>query len=126
MSEAKFTQVHALRPGTSGHNLHVKVVSSRPVVNRSNGAGTKIRVNECVVGDNSGIVVFTAKNDQVDKMTKGKTLTLRNAKIEMYRGCVRLVVDKWGLVEEASEDLDIQPKEDNNLSEVEYELLTIP
>ena len=24
-SEAKFTQVHALRPGTSGHNLHVKV-----------------------------------------------------------------------------------------------------
>jgi len=115
-----------LRPGTSGHNLHVKVVSSRPVVNRSNGAGTKIRVNECVVGDNSGIVVFTAKNDQVDKMTKGKTLTLRNAKIEMYRGCVRLVVDKWGLVEEASEDLDIQPKEDNNLSEVEYELLTIP
>ena len=43
-------------------------------------------------------------------MTKGKTLTLRNAKIEMYRGCVRLVVDKWGLVEEASEDLDIQPK----------------
>ena len=34
------------------------------MVNRSNGAGTKIRVNECVVGDNSGIVVFTAKNDQ--------------------------------------------------------------
>ena len=37
----------------------------------------------------------------MDKVTEGQTLTLRNAKIEMYRGCVRLVVDKWGLVQEA-------------------------
>ena len=61
-------------------------------------------------------------------MTQGKTLTIRNAKIEMYRGCVRLVVDKWGLVEETGEEegLDISPKEDNNLSEVEYELIAIP
>jgi len=63
-SEAKFTTVDALRPGTTGHNLHVKVVSSRVVVNRSKGDGTKIRVNECLVGDDTGVVVFTAKNEQ--------------------------------------------------------------
>jgi replication factor A1 len=124
--QATFTQVHSLRPGTSGHNLKVKVVSSKPVVNRSKGDGTKVRVNECVVGDDTGVVVFTAKNDQVDKLTQGKTLTLRNAKIEMYRGCIRLIVDKWGLVEEETDGVEIQPKEDNNLSEVEYELISIP
>ena len=46
----------------------------------------------------------------VDKMTEGKTLTLRNAKIEMYRGCIRLIVDKWGLVEEETGGEDFQPK----------------
>ena len=39
-------------------------MSSKPVVNRSKGDGTKVRVNECVVGDDTGVVVFTAKNDQ--------------------------------------------------------------
>ena len=34
------------------------------MVNRNGRDGTKIRVNECVVGDNTGVVVFTAKNDQ--------------------------------------------------------------
>jgi len=62
----------------------------------------------------------------VDKVTEGQTLTLRNAKIEMYRGCVRLVVDKWGLVQEAEDQINVSPKEDNNLSEVEYELVAIP
>jgi len=44
----------------------------------------------------------------------------------MYRGCVRLVVDKWGLVQEAEDQINVSPKEDNNLSEVEYELVAIP
>lgn len=33
---------------------------------------------------------------------------LRNAKVEMFKGSLRLRVDKWGSVEVA-EDLDFQP-----------------
>ena len=46
----------------------------------------------------------------VDLMQTGKIVTIRNAKIEMYRGCMRLIVDKWGLVEDNSEIEDIMPK----------------
>lgn len=55
----------------------------------------------------------------------GKYLTLRNAKIDMYRGSMRLAVDQWGKVE-ALEDGDFKTNLDNNLSLVEYELVTVP
>jgi replication factor A1 len=52
------------------------------------------------------------------------TVILRNAKIDMFRGSMRLAVDKWGRVE-VTEDDDFEVKEDNNLSLVEYELVNV-
>lgn len=61
----------------------------------------------------------------VDKMQAGATVTLRNAKIDMFKGSMRLAVDKWGLVEVAAEPANFTVKEDNNLSLIEYELVTV-
>ena len=35
----------------------------------------------------------------VDAMKEGSTVILRNAKIDMYKGSMRLAVDRWGRVE---------------------------
>lgn len=62
-----FTKVDQLRPGTSGHTLTVKVVSSKMVMQkgRSEGPqGRQMRIAECLVGDETGMIVFTARNDQ--------------------------------------------------------------
>ncbi len=45
----------------------------------------------------------------MDKATVGSFLTLRNAKVDMYRGSMRLSVDKWGSLEVA-EGVKFQPK----------------
>lgn len=45
----------------------------------------------------------------VELAQEGKYITLRNAKIDMYRGSMRLAVDQWGKVE-ALEDSSFQPK----------------
>lgn len=45
----------------------------------------------------------------VEVAQEGKYITLRNAKIDMYRGSMRLAVDQWGKVE-ALEDASFQPK----------------
>lgn len=82
------------------------------------------RISECLVGDETGSIVFTARNDQVDIMKPGNTVTLRNAKIDMFKGSMRLAVDKWGRVEVA-EPANFEVKEDNNLSLVEYELVNV-
>lgn len=134
MAEAKpamrkpvFTKVDQLRPGTSGHTLTVKVVDSKMVLQKGRPDGPQMRqmrIAECLVGDETGVIVFTARNDQVNMVKPGSTLILRNAKIDMFKGSMRLAVDKWGLVE-VTEPADFTVKEDNNLSLVEYELVNV-
>lgn len=60
----------------------------------------------------------------VDLMQTDATVILRNAKIDMFKGSMRLAVDKWGRVE-LTEPVNFVVKEDNNLSLVEYELVNV-
>ncbi|MBA0765967.1 hypothetical protein Gotri_015062, partial [Gossypium trilobum] len=119
-----FTKVDQLRPGTIGHTLTVKVVNTKMVLQKGRADGPQVRqmrIAECLVGDETGMIIFTARNEQVDLMKEGTTITLRNAKIDMFKGSMRLAVDKWGRVEVA-EPANFNVKEDNNLSLIEYEL----
>lgn len=125
-----FTKVDQLKPGTNGHTLTVKVVSATPVPGRARpGAPAAApsrapRIAECLVGDETGAIVFTARNDQVDLLKPNATVILRNAKIDMFKGSMRLAVDKWGRIE-AVETASFTVKEDNNLSLIEYELVNV-
>ncbi|KAE9613384.1 hypothetical protein Lal_00015878 [Lupinus albus] len=122
-----FTKVNQLRPGTNGHTLTVKVVNAKTVMQRGRPdapQSRQIRLAECLVGDETGIIVFTARNGQVDLVKDGATVILRNAKIDMFKGSMRLAVDKWGRVEVA-EPASFTVKEDNNLSLIEYELVNV-
>ncbi|XP_038990332.1 uncharacterized protein At4g28440-like isoform X2 [Phoenix dactylifera] len=122
-----FIKVDQLRPGTSGHTLTVKVVDSKMVLQKGRPDGPQVRqmrIAECLVGDETGMIVFTARNEQVDLMKPGITVILRNARIDMFKGSMRLAVDKWGRVE-VTDPADFTVKEDNNLSLVEYELVNV-
>ncbi|XP_020572492.1 uncharacterized protein At4g28440-like [Phalaenopsis equestris] len=122
-----FTKVDQLRPGIKGITITVKVVDSKIIKQKGRADGPQsrqARIAECLVGDGSGMIVFTARNDQVELMKSGATAILRNAKIDMYRGSMRLAVDKWGRVE-LTEPANFAVKEDNNLSLIEYELVSV-
>ncbi|KAF3340745.1 hypothetical protein FCM35_KLT09589 [Carex littledalei] len=60
----------------------------------------------------------------VDVLQPGSTSIIRNANIDMFKGSMRLAVDKWGHVE-AAEAANFTVKEDNNLSLVVYELVHV-
>eukprot|EP01119_Soliformovum_irregulare_P009951 TRINITY_DN23_c1_g1_i1.p1 TRINITY_DN23_c1_g1~~TRINITY_DN23_c1_g1_i1.p1 ORF type:complete len:134 (-),score=14.67 TRINITY_DN23_c1_g1_i1:45-446(-) len=122
---AVFTTVDQLRPGTHGHNLVLKVVSSSVVVEKTRTDGTKIRIAECFVGDSTGVIIMTARNEQIDLVQGGQTIIVRNSKIDMFKGFMRLAVDKWGKVELAKEPakFEVPTSPDKNLSIVEYELV---
>ncbi|XP_020257597.1 uncharacterized protein At4g28440-like [Asparagus officinalis] len=126
--EPVFVKVENLAPGTCGHTLTVKVLTSNTVLKKGRAASANLRqtkIAECLVGDETGCIVFTARNEQVDMMKPGVTVILRNAKIDMFKGSMRLAVDKWGRVE-VTEPASFTVKDDNNLSLVEYELVTMP
>ena len=111
-------KVNQLKPGTSGHTLTVKVVDRYSVLSFIRPG----RIAECLVGDETASIIFTARNDQVDLMKPGTTVNLRNTKINMFHGFMRLAVNKFGRIEVVTEPADdITVKEDNNLSLVEYE-----
>lgn len=130
--KAVFVKVDSLRPGTNGHNLVLKVVTSKLVVSRARPDGSLVRIAECTVGDDTGVITLTARNSQVDMMNKDQTIVLRNAKIDMFKGSMRLAVDKWGLIQDSEQAIldtkcssDFTPKTDFDLSAVEYELVPV-
>lgn len=70
-----FVKVESLIPGTHGHNLAVKVIESNPV--KATGGGSRggrssaslnprppPRISECLIGDETGSILFTARNEQ--------------------------------------------------------------
>lgn len=55
-------KVADLKPGTRGHNLIVKVADVKMVVDKTRNDGSKVRVAECLIGDETGVIIFTARN----------------------------------------------------------------
>lgn len=55
-------------------------------------------------------------------MIIGNTVELRNARVNLHNGYMRVVVDKWGLIE-TSTDKFIDPESipDHNFSNTQYE-----
>eukprot|EP01115_Flamella_aegyptia_P007100 TRINITY_DN2958_c0_g1_i1.p1 TRINITY_DN2958_c0_g1~~TRINITY_DN2958_c0_g1_i1.p1 ORF type:complete len:132 (+),score=25.57 TRINITY_DN2958_c0_g1_i1:188-583(+) len=120
-----FVTVDQLEPGTKGHNLKLKVLNCDIVVEKKRVNGSTVRIAEGLVGDETGCIIVTAKNDQIDVVQPGSSIIIRNCKIDMFRNHMRIVVDKWGLIEESNENYNMEVNIENNLSEVEYELVPI-
>ncbi|KAG6778128.1 hypothetical protein POTOM_017978 [Populus tomentosa] len=79
---------------------------------------------EHLLGESSQSFCKNASPPMDQSQTLGATVILRNAKIDMFKGSMRLAVDNWGRVEVA-EPANFAVRENNNLSLVEYELVTV-
>ena len=91
----EFVLVESLRPGMSNLNLTLKVLEATEVLNKRHPDGSSTTISECVAGDASGTITLTARNKQAALCTPGATVTVRNGKIDMFKGTMRLAVDKW-------------------------------
>merc|ERR1712080_358414 len=80
-----------------------------------------VKVFEVTVGDENGKLVCSLKDFQRDAIKGAKGIILRNAKVIMVNGHIRLTVDKWGKVE-SSENI-IETVGDKNVSDTEFELV---
>ncbi|KAL2488731.1 Uncharacterized protein Fot_42023 [Forsythia ovata] len=67
MRKLMFIKVDQLRPGINGHNLVVKAVSSKIVLQKGRPYGPQVcqmRIVECLVEDETMTILFTARNEQ--------------------------------------------------------------
>eukprot|EP00484_Ammonia_sp_Unknown_P019508 CAMPEP_0197042070 /NCGR_PEP_ID=MMETSP1384-20130603/18522_1 /TAXON_ID=29189 /ORGANISM="Ammonia sp." /LENGTH=181 /DNA_ID=CAMNT_0042473109 /DNA_START=107 /DNA_END=653 /DNA_ORIENTATION=- len=128
LSKPEFIKVDQLSPASVGFNLIVKVGPIKPIMNRLNLDGTRLRISEALIGDATASIILSLRNDQIGMVKTDDTLILRNAKIDMVNnGYMRVAIDRWGLIQKVAEDQTQEVLNDkNNLSTVEYELVKEP
>jgi len=77
------------------------------------------RVAEALVGDDTGVVVMTLWENDIDKIEEGKTYNLKNGYVTLFRGSMRLTIGRSGSIEEADEDIG-EVNRDNNVSNKKF------
>lgn len=90
-----------LQPPRGGYNLCVLVGKVNVVVDKRRVDGSRVRLAEVEVGDETGVVSLRARDNQIDVLqevsAREGAVVLRNCMLELYQGKhIRLAVTKWG------------------------------
>merc|ERR1711988_1518530 len=88
LKKPKFVKVKSIKPDGKGLNLYLKVIS-KDVVEDSDG-----KLAEAKCGDETGSVTFRVRDAQLATCEPGKSIIVRNAHVKMFKGFIRVEVDK--------------------------------
>ena len=82
---------------------------------------------ECVVGDEFGCANLIAKDRQLNLVTPGAFITIRNAYANVVKEHLQLEIDRLAKLEKTADEVTKvkSVKLDNNLSNIEYELVEV-
>ncbi len=100
MSE-EYVSISSLRPGARRVNVRFKVIkklSEREVFSRRDF--TRHRVAELLIGDETGTIVLTLWDSDIDKVRVNGTYKVTNGYVSTFRGSPRLNVGRYGRIEE--------------------------
>jgi len=118
---AEYVKVNALRPGSRNVNTVVKVVNvGTPRTVSSRMDQTEHQVAEALVGDETGSLLLTLWDDQIDQLSVGDVFEIKNGFISIFRGSLRLNLGRYGTAEKVEMELE-EVNTENNLSERRYE-----
>lgn len=116
-------KVANLRPMSRWFTLTVKVlkVGEERVV-RSRRDEAEHRVAEALVGDETGTVLFSLWDDEIERIRglEGSTIEVKNGMITLFRGSMRLSLGRFGSIEKAKEEIT-EVNESVNMSERRFE-----
>lgn len=114
-------KVESLNPRSRQVNIIVKAVSKNPVrevASRADGSAHK--VTEALVGDETGTVLLTLWDADIDKVNDGDVLNIGNGYVSLFRGSMRLNIGRFGTMEHSDAAIE-NVKTDNNLSDKQFE-----
>mmetsp|Transcript_74086 Transcript_74086/g.214274 ORF Transcript_74086/g.214274 Transcript_74086/m.214274 type:complete len:187 (+) Transcript_74086:2-562(+) len=117
LRKPKFVKVKAINPDSQNLNINAKVLSVQVV------DGTDGKLAEAKCADETGCVTLRLRDAQIPRCEVGKSIVIRNAHVKMFKGYIRVVVDKWGKLEVSAEAHDFEAKDAPDVSGTEYELV---
>ncbi|MHA1616969.1 MAG: single-stranded DNA-binding protein [Candidatus Njordarchaeales archaeon] len=114
-----FTKIKELRVGSKGINVRVRILElfePRSVFSRHTGERHTVR--EALVGDDTGVILLTLWNDDINKVEIGKTYDLLNVNTSVFRNSLRLGVGRKGKIIESENEISAEEvNTENNVSE---------
>ncbi len=113
------TKIKDLTPGSRRVNVLGKVIVLGEPKEIRTRFGDDKSVTEVVIADDTGKITLTLWDDQTKDIRDGEILKIDNGYISLLRGHMRLNVGKYGTMSEGDED--IEPSEELDMSEKEYE-----
>ena len=117
----ELVKVETLGPNSRAVNVVVKVVSKSEVRNVTGRDYSVHRVADALVGDETGCVVLTLWDENIDKINEEATLQVTNGYVNLFRGNIRLNIGKYGSYQILEETPITEVNTENNLSEKRYE-----
>ena len=114
-------KVEKLGPNSREANIVVKVVSKSEVRNVTGRDYSVHRVADALVGDETGSVVLTLWDENIDKINEEATLRVTNGYVNLFRGNMRLNIGRYGSYQILEETPIKEVNTENNLSEKRYE-----
>jgi len=98
----------------------LEVMDEKSIVSRRDGM--EHRVADVLVGDESGVALLTAWDDEIDRFRKlvGETVSLVNGYVSLYRGSLRLGLGRFGSIKQPDRKIE-EVNMENNISERKYE-----
>jgi len=113
-------KVGELRTYSRRVNLIAKIIEKseeREVTSRSDGSIH--RVSDALAGDETGSVLLTLWDDDIDRFETEDVIQISNGYVNLFRGSMRLNIGRFGTAEKVDEEIDTVNTE-NNLSEKQY------
>jgi len=119
LRKPKFGKVGKVNPEQKGVNLMVKCTKAASAIEGD------ASIKEATVGDETGTIILSLRSEADSALCKvGALIRVQNSHVRMVKGCIRLVVDKWGPLK-AAESVEfeaVEESEKKNVSLTEFEL----
>jgi len=109
-------QVKDLAPGINVDSLTVKVVKVEEPRSVSGRDGMTHRVADALVGDESGSIVMTLWDKNIEAVRPGAVISVRNGFVGTFKGHMRLNLGREGTMRESDVQIE-NVNTSNNLSD---------
>ena len=118
--------ISELRPSLRSVELTAKIIEkNEPRVVVASTDNAEHNVAEVLAADETGSILLTLWDENIEKAVQGKTYKITNAYTSIFRNSLRLNIGKFGKLEQASGELK-GVKSTPNISEKEFDFGTKP
>lgn len=114
-------KVEKLTPDSRQVNIKVKVAKKgepRETISRKDGSTHK--VSDVMVGDETGSAYLSLWDDNIDKVSEGDVIEIKNGYVSLFRGSIRLNIGRDGSFDKSQEAIG-EVNTANNMSDKQYE-----